>query len=90
MCLLPSLNFQECVFPLHLLLCLGRSSSLQFVFFAGGGVLPKHNAEGPARAAAEVQVDQARQGGRDVGAVVSERAREGLPNEIYQIRRSDV
>ena len=41
-------------------------------------MLPKHNAEGPARAAAEVQVDQARQGGRDVGAVVSERERDSL------------
>ena len=51
-------------------------------------MLPKHNAEGPARAAAEVQVDQARQGGRDVGAVVSERVREGLPNEIYPIGSS--
>ena len=41
-------------------------------------MLPKHNAEGPARAAAEVQVDQARQGGRDVGTVVSERERDSL------------
>ena len=47
------------------------SISIQFVFFAGGRVLPKHNAEGPAGAAAEVQVDQAGQGGRDVGTVVS-------------------
>ena len=47
------------------------SFHLQFVFFAGGRVLPKHNAEGPAGAAAEVQVDQAGQGGRDVGPVVS-------------------
>ena len=48
------------------------SLSFQFVFFAGGRVLPKHNAQGPAGAPAEVQVDQAGQGGRDVGPVVSE------------------
>ena len=52
--------------------------SIQFVFFAGGRVLPKHNAEGPAGAAAEVQVDQAGQGGRDVGTVV---------NRLYKILR---
>ena len=59
---------------------------LQFVFFAGGRVLPKHNAEGPEYAAGEVQVDQADQGGRDVGPLVSEETSErgmGLPKEIY-------
>ena len=35
-------------------------------------MLPKHNAEGPEHTAGEVQVDQAREGGRDVGTMVSE------------------
>ena len=44
-------------------------------------MLPKHNAEGPAGAAAEVQVDQAGQGGRDVGTVVSRDCRK------YRVRQ---
>ena len=54
-------------------------------------MLPKHNAEGPEHTAGEVQVDQARQGGRDVGTMVSGRlARSigkemGLPKGVYPL-----